>query len=247
MTNKECYDALITEYVKIPVEKVNPHAIPIEIAINEAEGLYNNALQDKELLATTDLDMSLIDDLPIRALGCKHAQLLWDKVYKDKSNAEEEWKILAPVATDLRDELIHFCKFAHRNDKKLLDRVNRISEGYAQADLVMDLGNLAMLGKEYPEPLQNNGFDLSKLDKAEQLSDECNELLGRVHGARTSNNEGAKDMRDRAYSYLKQAVDAIREAGRFVFWKDEERAALYASAYSREMRRKRNVAESEKA
>ena len=42
-----------------------------------------------------------------------------------------------------------------------------------------------------------------------------------------------KLTRDRAYTHLKEAVDAIRECGQFVFWKDEDRRKGYASDYNR--------------
>jgi hypothetical protein len=39
------------------------------------------------------------------------------------------------------------------------------------------------------------------------------------------------DPRDRAFTYLKQAIDEIRECGRFVFWRNPDRLKGYTSDY----------------
>ena len=64
-----------------------------------------------------------------------------------------------------------------------------------------------------------------------------------MHGARTADDVNEKDIRDRAFTHLKEGVDTIRDAGKFLFWKDEKRAALYSSKYFRELRDKRNKEE----
>lgn len=42
---------------------------------------------------------------------------------------------------------------------------------------------------------------------------------------------------DQSYTHLKEAVDAIRQCGQFVFWKDQDRAKGYASDYKRKSRK----------
>jgi hypothetical protein len=243
MNDKESYDSLKPIYDAKEKKDIKQPNLPIDIAVNEATDLYNNAKQDSAEFATTDVDVALIEDIPVRAGGLKYSQLLWDQVYKDTSDAEEEWKILSPIAYDLRDEILHVSRYAYRKDEKLMALVGRIAEGSGHADLVMDLGNLAMLGTNNPVALEAVSFDLSKLEKANLLSDQCNELLGRVHGARTADDVNEKDIRDRAFTHLKEGVDTIREAGKFLFWKDEKRAALYSSKYFRELRANRNKEE----
>lgn len=247
MSDKENFDTLKPIYDAKEKKDIKQPNLPIDTAVNEAMDLYNNAKQDSAQFATTDVDVALIEDIPVRAGGLKYAELLWNQVYKDTSDAEEEWKVLSPVAYDLRDELLHICRYAYRKDEKLMAIVARIAEGSGHADLVMDLGSLAMLGKNNPAPLEAVSLDLTKLDRASQLSDQCNELLGRVHGARTADDMTEKQMRDRAFTHLKEAVDAIRAAGRFLFWKDEKRALLYGSQYFRELRANRNKEEAQEA
>lgn len=80
--------------------------------------------KNRELLATTDLDVSMIDDLPIRAGGLRYAQTVWAQVQAEKSDVEEQWKSLSAEAFPLRDELLHFYRYAYRNDAKPLGVVS---------------------------------------------------------------------------------------------------------------------------
>ena len=154
MNDKESYESLKPTYDAIEKKDIKHPNLPIDIAVNEATDLYNNAKQDGEEFATTDVDVSLIESIPVRASGLKYAELLWNQVYKDTSDAEQEWKTLSPIAYDLHDELLHIFRYAYRKDDKLIALVSRISEGGGHADLVMDLGSLAMLGKNNTAPLE---------------------------------------------------------------------------------------------
>lgn len=243
MSNKENFDALLPKYEAIVKNEIKDPNLPVDIAIDEALDLFTIASKDKVQLSTSDLDVSLIDDLPVRAGGLRYGQTLWTQVYTNKSEAEEQWKEIAIEAFALRDELLHFSKYAYRNDSKLKEVVNRIDEGYGNADMVQDLSDLAMLGKDNPGPLEGVHYQMEKLERAYELSDICGVLLGKVNGARVDNDKPAKEMRDRAFTHLKQAVDTIREAGRFIFWKDEERALLYGSEYFRKLRANRKKEE----
>lgn len=236
MSNKEDFESLQAKYANYSKEDIKEPALPVDIAIDEAMDLSVISDTDREPLGGSDLNLNWIDDLPIRAGGLRYAQTLWAQVQTDKSDAEEEWKTLSAEAFDLRDELLHYFRYAYRNNAKAIAVVNRIGEGYGNADMVQDLSDLALLGQENPNPLAAVHFDTSNLDRAGELANSCGLVLARVNGVKADNSKPAKEMRDRAYTYMKEAVDAIREAGRFVFWKDEERAKHYASAYSRQIR-----------
>jgi len=64
-------------------------------------------------------------------------------------------------------------------------------------------------------------------------------LLSAINGERDENDKPTKEMRDRAYVYLKEAVDQICEYGKYVFWEDEERLEKYSSEYYRKLREER--------
>jgi hypothetical protein len=45
------------------------------------------------------------------------------------------------------------------------------------------------------------------------------------------------DLRDRAFTYLKLAIDKIRECGRFVFWRNPDRLKGYTSDYWKQQKK----------
>ena len=54
----------------------------------------------------------------------------------------------------------------------------------------------------------------------------------------SSQQQEARDIRDRAFAYLKKAVDQVRKAGKFACWQDKTKLSGYASEYlQRKMKR----------
>ena len=202
--------------------------IPIDVFVQEAENLYHWCLDDQDALARVGLDWNLVTTLPIRAGACREAQSLWIKERNIRQDAEQAWKDEAPAAFDLRDQLIHDFRFAFRKSEGLLSRVEEIAQGDTNSDMVQDLNDLATLGKANSDLLTPITFDLDKLDLAATISDRMGDLLGATNGERKEVSE-AMVIRDKAYTYLKLAVDEIRECGKFAFWRTPERLKGYFS------------------
>ena len=55
-------------------------------------------------------------------------------------------------------------------------------------------------------------------------------LLATMNGER-HDSSGIIAVRNKSYTYLKQAIDEIREAGKYVFWKDKQRLKGYHIQY----------------
>ncbi len=235
MSNKTDYDAKLAVIEAIPEEEVLTPYIPVDVYLQEAENLYHWALDDLEKLTGAGTSKELIDDIPKRAGALREAQSLWVKELNTREQAEQEWKERSPEAYDLRDSLIHAYRYAYRKHKDLLGRVAAIDEDYGHADMIQDLNNLAVLGKANPDPLKAIGMDLTEVDRAATVSDEMADLLARANGDRSSENE-YKTIRDKAYTYLKDAVDQVRECGKFLFWRDDDRLKGYSSQYLRKNR-----------
>ena len=189
---------------------------------------------DKVKLTKAGLDWQLVDDLPFRAGACRYAQSIWAKESKSQEEAEKEWKAKSPAAFDLSDRIVHHLTFAFRKESELLSKVQLIREGYSRADKLQDLSDASVLGKDNVELLKAIGFDLKLLDEAATQADELSVVLARANGE-SGNDADAKDIRDRAYTYMKMAVDEIRATGQYVFWRDEDRKKGYVSSYFRKM------------
>jgi hypothetical protein len=212
-----------------PNEVLTPN-MPIDVFVQEAENVYHWCLDDEQALTPVGLNWALVTSLPARAGACREAQSLWIKERNTSQDAELAWKAEAPAAFDLRDQLLHAYRFAFRKDDGLLTRVEEIAQGDTNADMVQDLNDLAVLGKAHTILLTKVNFDMTLLDKAADLSDRMGDLLGATNGERKEVSE-AMQIRDKAYTYLKLAVDEIRECGKFVFWRNPDRLKGYMSDY----------------
>jgi len=222
---KETIEAVDEKQVLIP-------DTPVDVFNQEAEDLYQVALVDKEQLMARGLSEETIDLLPQAAGACRYAEANWNKERNEKQEAEREWKEKSPEAYELRSDLIHELEFAFVENKELLSAQDRIKDGNGHADMIQDLVDLSVLGKEQTELLNQTNFDATLLVRAETVADEISVILARANGTKDENNK-AKVLRDKAYTYLKAIVDEVRRYGKFVFRKDEEHLAKYASEYGR--------------
>ena len=237
MEQHKDYEKKLDEIRAIPDRLVKTPYYPVDVFIQEARNLQQWIQQDRDKLIAAGIPAKLIDDLTARANALLVAQGNWIGEYKTRSEAQAVWNEKAPEAFDFRDSLIHACRYAYRNNPEILGWVSYIGEDNGNADMLEDLHNISVLGKKNPEPLKAIGFDMTQLDRAAQLAVELGGVLAKANGETQSDQE-AKMIRDKAYTYLKEAMDEIQDCGKYLFWRDEARLKGYSSAYRREMYRK---------
>jgi hypothetical protein len=232
MANIDDYNARLAEILAIPDEEIREPDIPVDVALQEAENLHHWSLDDAVALAVVGITNNKIKDLPLRAGACREAQSIWNKDYRSQQEAQKQWAEQAPIAYAFRNDLLASFRFAFRKDDALLSRVSAIAEGSGHADLIQDLNDIAVLGRENPDPLTAIGFDLTQLDLAATRADELANLLAEANG-------------DKAYTYMKALVDEIREAGKYVFRNNKNRLKGYSSSYWKKQNRKKKEENSE--
>ncbi|HNX55346.1 MAG TPA: hypothetical protein PLG33_00790 [Prolixibacteraceae bacterium] len=230
MSSSTDYNELLPIFAEMNSADVLTPNIPIDVFVQEAENLYHWCVDDQNALTRVGLNWNMVTSLPTRAGACREAQSLWVKEHNTRKLAEQAWKKEAPAAFDLRDQLVHDFRFAFRKFDNLSARVEEIAQGDTSSDMVQDLNDLATLGRANGDLLGTIGFDFSLIDKAATLSDRMGDLLGATNGERKEDSE-ALLIRDKAYTYLKQAVDEIRECGKFAFWRTPERLKGYSSEH----------------
>jgi hypothetical protein len=236
--SKENYDAKLKVIAAISDQDVKQPNMPVSEAVQEAENLAAWCLDDKATLVRAGLDWTLADDLPIRAGACRYAQSIWARESQSKEEAQREWSEKSPAAYALRDEMLHHFTFAFRNVADLLSKVQTIREGSSKADMLQDLSDLSVLGKENTGLLKAVGMDLKLLDQAAATSDELSAVLA-LSNDEAGDDSQDKKMRDKAYTHMKQAVDEIRSTGQYVFWRDEDRRKGYVSTYFKKKNKQR--------
>jgi hypothetical protein len=236
--SKANYIEKLPEITAISKDDVKKPNMPVGEAVQEAENLTAWAKEDKAVLTKAGLDWVLVDDLPIRAGACRYAQSVWARESKSREDAQKEWNAKSPEAFALRDELLHDSTFAYRKLPDLLNKVQAIREGGSNADMLQDLSDLSVLGKDNKALLKAIGMDLGRLDQAAQMADDLSVVLANANGE-AGDDDDAKEMRDRAYTYMKMAVDEIRATGQYAFWRDEDWRKGYVSSYQRRLNKRR--------
>lgn len=218
----------------IEVADIKKPNIPIDIYIQEAENLYTWCQDDKEQLINAGLTDELIEELKPRAGALRQAESDWFKERYTKEDAERTWLAESKDAYELRDQLLHHFHFAYRKAPDLANRVSAIAEGSGHADMIQDLNDLAVLGNEYSEYLIAINFDLNLLTEAAETADRLSEVLALANAE--DSGHSTVELRNRAYTYLKEVVDEIRTTGQYLFWRNAERLKGYASNYRRKMK-----------
>lgn len=230
MSDREDYDACYDAFMAIPAEEVKTPGIPVESAIQENENLQIWSVDDKTELMGAGLPEITIDSLTIRNGACRTAEALWKREQHTPQDAKKEWEERAPAAYELHGRLLHDFRYAYRNDQRLLKKVSDIADGTGDADMIQDLSNLVALGEANPEPLDLINFDFTLLPLAATTADELAIVLAQANGEKEIDHQ-VKITRDRAYTYMQQAANEIKNCGRYVFWKNEARLKGYRNIY----------------
>lgn len=223
---------LLKELNAIAAEEIQEPVMPVEHYVQEAENLYQWCLPDKEKLVAKNLNWALVESIKPRAAICREAQSLWVTERKTQAKAALDWKEKSPHAYELRDGLLHAFTYAFRNDSGKLMRVAEIRSGSGNADMIQDLSDLSVFGKANPNALKAINFDMALLDEAASESTAMASLLAIANGDKDAPSV-KKVNRDRAFTFLRRAVDEVRECGKYVFWKEPDRMKGYASDYLR--------------
>ncbi|WP_347839005.1 hypothetical protein [uncultured Draconibacterium sp.] len=235
MSDRQDYDACYDAFMAIPAEEVKAPAIPVESAIQENENLYLWSLDDKAELTGAGLPETTIDSLTVRNGACRTAEAMWKREQHTPQDAQKEWEERGPAAYELRDRLLHDFRYAFRNDERLLKKVSEITDGTGDADMIQDLSNLVALGEANPELLALINFDVTLLPLAATAADELAIVLAQANGEKEIDHQ-VKIVRDRAYTYMQQAANEIKNCGRYVFWKNEDRLKGYRNIYKNKHR-----------
>jgi len=230
MSNTTDLENLLPIIEAIDSKQVQKPDMPVDVFMQEAENLYHWAIDDKDELAARGLNLSILNSIPRAAGACREAEARWYKERYAKREAEKEYRERSPLAYELRNDLVAEFEFAFNGDEALLGRVAEVRDGKGHADMIQDLNNLAVLGRDNIDKLSLINFEEIKLDSAAIMSDQMADILARANGEKADDSV-AKTLRDKAYTHLKKYVDEVRRYGKFVFRADKERIVGYYKHY----------------
>jgi hypothetical protein len=236
--SEELINDRLNELNSINGPKPGRPTIPVKDALQEAQNLLTWCKKDMKTLVHAGLDRKLVEDLPVRIGALRVSQSSWNADYKQYRDCQSEWGVAVRAAYNLRDELVHYFYHALKTNTIEYSKVQEIDKGSSSADLIQDLMDLAVLGQKHIKELKAIGLKLSLLDVARAKSFELGNLLAKVNTA-VHETSPKRELRDKAYKHLKEAVSEIRDKGQFVFWRNKKRFDGYVSPYIRRMNDKR--------
>lgn len=227
---KQTTDISIRDLEAIPVTKLLKPRMPIDTFIQEAHDLQVWMEEDHDALMGVGLSEELLTELPRRIELLIKAEALWNQAKNTQSKTQEAWRAWKTQVIKLRSELKKAFKFAFRMQPELLKTIQPIGIKRSNAQLVQDLSDLSVLGKANVELLTAIGFDLALLDQATQWSAETAKRLAKHNNSSMTDRE-ERLLRDKAYTYLKESVDQIQTAGKYVFHANPDKRRGYSSQY----------------
>lgn len=224
------YNGLLSTIQAIPdAETLSPN-MPVATFLQEAADLAVWNTPDQSALVAVGVPQATFDGFQDRIGALRYAESQWSKERNSQEEARQQWNTELPEALTLKNQLEHGFRFAFRSRQDLLTKVRQIEAGSGSADFVQDLSDLSVLGKANVPLLEAISLDPILLDTAEAKATEMSNLLAAMNGERAEGNVTIV-IRNKAYTYLKQADDEIRAAGKYVFWKNEQRRKGYLKKY----------------
>lgn len=230
MSNTDHLTALKEKIQAVEDGSIVAITMPVNIYLQEAEDMARCARIDIAELATINVTEVQIDDLQARIGACREVQSLWVEDQHKANQAEDSWVDIQEKANELKSELIHTFRYAYRKDENLMSAIADIAEGSTNSDTIQDLNDLSVLGKGNTDALTAINFDLTKLDTAADIAVNGADALAVANGSRQRGSD-TKVLRDKAYTYLKESVDDIRAAGKFIFRNEPKKLKGYTSKY----------------
>lgn len=215
MSNAQDYAAKIDIISAIANKDMKFPSMPVDVYVQEAEDLFSVVADNKEKFEAIGFDVSSIDDLSVRIGACREAESLWQALFNTNEEAQKLWLDESPGAYFMRDDLLDVMRYAFRKDVSLLSNVKNIAKGRGHADMIQDLNDIAALGRDNKEFFDAINFDAVNFSKAADLADRMGTVLGDAHKEEGINK--ARIIRDKAYTYLKELVDEVKETGKFIF------------------------------
>ena len=238
--------ALMTPvFEKIPPQTLLPLNMPVRVQVAEAEALLLWMQQDKSQLVQRGFEWQQVAELSQAAMALKEAQSNWDNVRYMSADAQKAWQELLKKAIHMRSELLHFMRFAYAQNTDLVERIVRIGEGVSSDDVIQDLNDISLLGRNNLAPLAALGITAEQLLDAANLSDALSKHKAAAQVQRKLQNQ-KKLLRDQAYTYVTGLIKTIRQYGQLVFWRTPDRLKGYSSDFLRAKNRRKNTTDAEK-
>lgn len=230
MSEQQAYDRLLPIILNLPKEMIKHPHMPVEEKIMEGHKLLKLATEDKDVLLASGINLEFIDTLEDRIGTYSIANANYIVLKDSNSGIKEEFHQLEEKAHNLKRKLLHDLNFALEDREDAQGALHEIAEGRSRNDLIYDFVPLKKLIETFPNELEKIHFDYSLVEQADSLHISMQDIFSQMKASPKGISE-VKDIRDRAYTYLEEALTKIKKHGQYVFWEDEIHLSLYKSEF----------------
>lgn len=241
MQNKKDLEAAMPDIRALSPDAVHEPDIPAKDFTQGAEQVYIRATECRAAFENSLLDWNVADKIPVYCGALRQLTSSWTQINLSQPEKQLEWIQLRSEAEDIRYELIAAMRHAFSKKPQLMEKLSVVGAYSTNAEFIQGMNDIAMLAEDNLSLLQRiKDFDTSLIEWAADLSARLAELLAQATVDRSTSPE-AKDLRDRAYTLLKMAVDELCEAAQYVFRRDTGKAALFTVQYHPRKRKKQET------
>ena len=205
--------------------------VPPTVCIRETCQLFKALRENPLLLWEPVMDLGFGEAWLEKAERCVHLATVAQEAWATASQEEAytPWATLEVRGIRMRAHMLAMAKYHMRAHKRILREVAAIEEGDGASDLILDLDALARLFRAKRLLLtQETAVDLPTfVDDAKALSRTLRDMMHEV----PQQILAARAQRNRAFCILQRRTEALRTAGRYRFWDDDELIAHFVSPY----------------
>lgn len=203
--------------IEFPVADILQESRALEAVVRKIGGV---------LFSGSDLDERVASSLEARRAMLETTETAWAK--HRIAALPEQLRALRSEAEELKKDALAALRYFKRGDAGIQRELDALVEGSGLADLIDDLQKLSPLLDSEKKTLKKADLPKNAAARARELA----EHLGGGSAERAVNTEGgdALELRNRAYWWLREAMDEVRSAGRYVFRKNPKRRSLFQAS-----------------
>lgn len=224
------YNELLPAISSVSDELTTTNSMPIDEAAAEAQRVGALVKQYEAILRNTGINTIYLDTLVKRIDAFVWSAAVVQSLVETETTADKEWNTRKSEGVEIRRVLIRTFQYAFRNNPELLESVQLIIDGKGNRDLLLDILSCSKLGKSNIDLLNKINADVTLLDKAATLYTELSDIFARMT-IDPATHKKAVSIYNKAWTYLKEALDEIYVAGRYAFDESDERHGLFYSDY----------------
>ncbi|HEX2734871.1 MAG TPA: hypothetical protein VHM70_24865 [Polyangiaceae bacterium] len=215
-------DGVWAHLERVPEDALAEPRVRISVVLAEADELLGILQQTwvRQRLAATGLTSERMDLLGPARVALQEAQRRWLGAFASEKEEAEALQF----GQDLRDELLSACHWNLRG-KDVTGSLARISDSTDPMELGLDLRELIELVREH-----SSSFGGDRTFRFEETLGRADVVAKRLAsmGERPVGHETA-EIRQRAFAFLSQLMDELRQAGKHAFRGTREARSLFSS------------------